>query len=122
MPLILDDKQPVILVPDNSPVTALSAIGKLDWLLIPGVPVKITDQVADEATRNRDLPWAQNLPWVGETCRWIVNQPERHVRILASGAEPDRRYGPLGRGRDSAHLGWRVFLNMLPGRADEAIR
>jgi hypothetical protein len=66
MPLILDDKQPVILVPDNSPVTALSAIGKLDWFLIPGVPVKITDQVADEATRNQDLPWA------GETCRWIV--------------------------------------------------
>jgi hypothetical protein len=67
MPLILDDKQPVILVPDHSPVTALSAIGKLDWLLIPGVPVKITDQVADEATRNA------NLPWAGETCRWIVN-------------------------------------------------
>jgi len=67
MPLILDDKQPVILVPDNSPVTVLSAIGKLDWLLIPGVPVKITNQVADEATRNQDLPWA------GETCRWIVN-------------------------------------------------
>jgi hypothetical protein len=46
MPLILDDKQPVILVPDNSPITALSAIGNLDWLLVPGVPVKITDQVA----------------------------------------------------------------------------
>jgi hypothetical protein len=69
MPLILDDKQPTILVPDNSPIRALSAIGNLDWLLVPGVPVKITDQVASEATRNRDLPWA------GETCEWIV----RHV-------------------------------------------
>jgi hypothetical protein len=34
--LILDDKQPVILVPDNSPVTALSAISKLDWLCDTG--------------------------------------------------------------------------------------
>jgi hypothetical protein len=30
------------------------------------VPVKITDQVASEATRNHDLPWA------AETCSWIV--------------------------------------------------
>jgi hypothetical protein len=30
MPLILDDKQPIILVPDNSPITALSAIGNLN--------------------------------------------------------------------------------------------
>src|SRR5712691_6673866 len=66
MPLILDDKQPIILVPDNSPITALSAIGNLDWLLVPGVPVKITDQVASEATHNQDLPWTV------ETCSWIV--------------------------------------------------
>ena len=68
MTLILDDKQPVILVPDNGPMTALAAIGNLDWLLVPGLPVRITDQVADEATRNPDLPWA------GETCRWIVEK------------------------------------------------
>jgi len=67
MPLILDDKQPIILVPDNSPITALSAVGNLDWLLVPGVPVKITDQVASEATRN------PRLPWVKETCNWIVH-------------------------------------------------
>jgi hypothetical protein len=66
MPLILDDKQPIILVPDNSPITALSAIGNLDRLLVPGVPVKITDQVASEAARNPDLPWT------AETCSWIV--------------------------------------------------
>jgi hypothetical protein len=66
MSLILDDKQPIILVPDNSPITALSAIGNLNWLLVPGVPVKITDQVASEATRNHDFPWA------AETCSWIV--------------------------------------------------
>jgi hypothetical protein len=69
MPLILDDKHPVIVVPDNSPITALLAIGNLDWLLVPGVPIKITDQVASEATRNQQLPWAR------ETCEWIV----RHV-------------------------------------------
>jgi hypothetical protein len=66
MPLILDDKTPIILVPDNCPITALSAIGNLNWLLVPGVPVKITDQVAAEATRNPDLPWT------AETCSWIV--------------------------------------------------
>jgi hypothetical protein len=62
MPLILDDKRPVILVPDNSPITALSAIGNLDWLLVPGVPVKITDQVTSEATRNQ--AWSRIwMPW-----------------------------------------------------------
>ena len=66
MPLIKDDKEPTLLVPDNGPLSALSSIGCLDWLLLPGIPVKITDQVADEATRNTDLPWAR------ETCDWIV--------------------------------------------------
>jgi hypothetical protein len=66
MPLIKDDKQPTILVPDNSPITALASVGCLDWLLLPGVPVKITDQVADEATRNAALPWN------AETCTWIT--------------------------------------------------
>lgn len=80
MSLILDDKQPTILVPDNSPITALSAIGNLNWLLVPGVPVKITDQVASEATRNHDLPWA------AETCSWIVT----HV---VGGRRRDRLHG-----------------------------
>jgi hypothetical protein len=66
MALIKSDKEPVLLVPDNGPLTALSAIDSLDWLLLPGIPVKITDQVADEATRNPDLPWASG------TCAWIV--------------------------------------------------
>jgi hypothetical protein len=66
MQLIEDDKKPTILVPDNSPITALASIDSLDWLLMPGVPVKITDQVADEATRNPGLPWST------ETCAWIV--------------------------------------------------
>ena len=66
MPLITDDKEPTLLVPDNGPLSALSSIDCLDWLLLPGIPVKITDQVADEATRNTNLPWAR------ETCEWIV--------------------------------------------------
>lgn len=66
MASIRDDKQPTLLVPDNGPMSALSAIQCLDWLLLPGIPVRITDQVADEATRNPDLPWAR------ETCEWIV--------------------------------------------------
>src|ERR1700739_731486 len=57
MALIKDDKQPILLVPDNGPMTALASIRCLDWLLLPGVPVKITDQVAEEATRNPTLPW-----------------------------------------------------------------
>jgi hypothetical protein len=76
MALIRDDKQPIILVPDNSPITALSSIQCLDWLLVPGVPVKITDQVADEATRNPSLPWA------AETCEWLVrNVANKRVEI-----------------------------------------
>ena len=66
MPLIKDDKQPTIVVPDNSPMTALASVQCLDWLLLPGVPVKITNQVADEAIRNPDLPWS------AETCQWIT--------------------------------------------------
>jgi hypothetical protein len=124
MPLILDDKQPIILVPDNSPVTALSAIGKLDWLLVPGAPVKITDQVATEATRNQALPWA------AETCRWIVSQILRgHVEIVytdtgfdhrqqfdawvASGMDPTR----VPRGRN---LGEASILELMTALENEA--
>jgi hypothetical protein len=66
MDSIRDDRQPTLLVPDTGPLSALSAIQCLDWLLLPGIPVRITDQVADEATRNPDLPWTR------ETCEWIV--------------------------------------------------
>jgi hypothetical protein len=51
MSLILDDKQPIILVPDNSPITALSAIGNLNWLLVPGVPVKAIVLVDERRAR-----------------------------------------------------------------------
>lgn len=49
MRLIKDGKQPVILIADNTPLYALSAIDNLDWLLVPGVRVQITDQVMIEA-------------------------------------------------------------------------
>lgn len=113
MPLIEDDKKPTILVPDNSPITALASIDSLDWLFRPGVPVKITDQVADEATRNPDLPWS------AETCAWIVrNVVAGRVTIaytdtgfdhrqqfdawVAGGMEPARR--PRGRNLGEASI------------------
>lgn len=86
MPLIHDDKKPILLVPDNGPVTALSAIRSLDWLLLPGIPVKITDQVAEEATRNQDLPWTK------DTCEWIVrNVLAGRVEIAYTDVGFDRR-------------------------------
>lgn len=83
---IRDDKQPTLLVPDNGPLSALSAIQCLDWLLVPGIPVRITDQVADEATRNPDLPWAR------ETCEWIVrNVAAERVTIAYTDTGADYR-------------------------------
>jgi hypothetical protein len=86
MASIRDDKQPTILVPDNGPMTALASIRCLDWLLLPGVPVKITDQVADEATRN------QTLPWHKETCEWITrNVVAGRLRIAYTDVGFDHR-------------------------------
>ena len=86
MTSIRDDKRPTLLVPDNGPISALSSIGNLDWLLRPGIPVRITDQVAVEATRNPDLPWT------GETCEWIVkNVVEERLKIAYTDAGADYR-------------------------------
>ena len=60
----------------NGPISALSSIRCLDWLLLPGIPVRLTDQVAVEATRNPDLLWT------GETCEWIArNVIEERLKI-----------------------------------------
>jgi hypothetical protein len=104
-------------VPDNGPLSALSAIQCLDWLLLPGIPVRITDQVADEATRNPDLPWAR------ETCEWIVrNVVAERISIaytdtgydyrqqfdawVAGGMDPEKR--PRGR-----NLGEAAILELM---------
>jgi hypothetical protein len=124
MALILDDKQPIILVPDNSPIAALSAIGNLDWLLVPGVPVKITDQVATEATRNQALPWA------AETCSWIVAQVVRgRVEIVYTDTGFDHRQqfdawvaggmDPTGAPR-SRNLGEASILELMTALENEA--
>ena len=113
MTSIRDDKRPTLLVPDNGPISALSSIRCLDWLLLPGIPVTITDQVAVEATRNPDLPWTS------ETCEWIVkNVVEERLKIaytdagadyrdlfdawVAGGMDPDRR--PRGRDLGEASI------------------
>lgn len=71
-------------MPDNGPLSALSAIQCLDWLLVPGIPVRITDQVAEEATRNPDLPWTR------ETCEWIVrNVAAERVKIAYTDTDAD---------------------------------
>jgi hypothetical protein len=66
MVTIRDDTTPILLVPDNDPISALASIRCLDWLQLPDIPVTITDQVAHEATCNPHLPWAR------KTCVWIV--------------------------------------------------
>lgn len=113
MTSIRDDKLPTLLVPDNGPISALSSIDSLDWLLRPGIPVTITDQVAVEATRNPDLPWT------GATCEWIVkNVVEERLKIaytdagadyrdlfdawVAGGMDPDRK--PRGRNLGEASI------------------
>jgi hypothetical protein len=86
MTSIRDDKRPTLLVPDNGPISALSSIRCLDWLLLPGIPVRLTDQVAVEATRNPDLPWT------GETCEWIArNVIEERLKIAYTDAGADYR-------------------------------
>jgi hypothetical protein len=113
MTSIRDDKRPTLLVPDNGPISALSSIRCLDWLLLPGIPVRLTDQVAVEATRNPDLPWT------GETCEWIArNVIEERLKIaytdagadyrdlfdawVAGGMDPDRK--PRGRDLGEASI------------------
>jgi hypothetical protein len=123
MVTIRDDKKPTLLVPDNGPISALSSIRCLDWLLLPGIPVKITDQVADEATRNPDLPWAR------ETCEWIVrNVVAERISIaytdtgfdyreqfdawVSGGMDPQRR--PRSR-----NLGEASILGLMRSLSDE---
>ena len=123
MVTIRDDKTPTLLVPDNGPVSALSSIRCLDWLLLPGIPVRITDQVADEATRNPDLPWAR------ETCEWIVrNVVAERISIaytdtgfdyreqfdawIAGGMDPQRR--PRSR-----NLGEASILGLMRSLSEE---
>ena len=124
MALISGDKRPIILVPDNTPMAALGCIGKLDWLLVPDIPVAITDQVADEATRNLDLAWT------AETHAWIVrNVLDGRVSIVYTdtgfdyrqqfdawvrdGMDPERR-------PRSKHLGEASILELMARLEEEA--
>lgn len=124
MALIRNDKNPTILVPDNTPMSALGCIGRLDWLLVPGVPVTITDQVADEARRNPDLPWTDYIH------EWIVrNVIDRRIAIgytdtgfdyrqqfetwLRDGMDPNRR-------PRSKHLGEASILELMSKLEEQA--
>jgi hypothetical protein len=60
----------VLLIADNGPLSAMSAIGVLDWLLKPEVPVWITDQVFYEATKGSTTSWARSTEiWIAKNVR-----------------------------------------------------
>lgn len=52
----LSDRVPRLLIPDSTPLSLLSMIGReaLDWLFAPGVEVWVTDMVRHEALRDPD--------------------------------------------------------------------
>jgi len=52
----LSDRIPRLLIPDNTPISLLSMIGReaLDWLFAPGVEIWVTDMVRNEALRDPD--------------------------------------------------------------------
>jgi hypothetical protein len=117
VPLVSGDKHPIFLIPDNTPMAALGCIDKLDWLIVPGVPVAITDQVADEATRNTDLPWTAG------THEWIVrNVVQGRVSIAYTDTGFDYRQQfdswarddmPPERHPRSKHLGEASILELM---------
>lgn len=51
------DRVPRLLIPDNTPLSLLSMIGReaLDWLFAPGAEVWVTDMVRQEALRDPEL-------------------------------------------------------------------
>lgn len=50
----MSDRVPRLLIPDNTPLSLLSMIGReaLDWLFAPGAEVWVTDMVMQEALRD----------------------------------------------------------------------
>ena len=52
----MSDRIPRLLIPDNTPLSLLSMIGReaLDWLFAPGAEVWVTDMVMQEALRDPD--------------------------------------------------------------------
>lgn len=120
MRLIKDGKQPVILIADNTPLSALSAIDNLDWLLVPGIRVQITDQVMIEATVNSTQAWAKDtLDWVERNQNQveIIETPTgRNYRLAqdawaASGYEPSKQPVTAGLGETSIFDLLRVLEN-----------
>ncbi|WP_158933201.1 hypothetical protein [Acidisphaera sp. S103] len=52
----MSDRVPRLLIPDNTPLSLLSMIGReaLDWLFEPGIEIWVTDMVRHEALRDPD--------------------------------------------------------------------
>lgn len=97
----MSDRTPRLLVPDNTPLSLLSMVGReaLDWLFAPGAAVWVTDMVMQEALRDPE-PGDDGLAeqravlreWFGNNAHRIRVQPtpegrdyEREMRNWARG-------------------------------------
>lgn len=104
--LNLDDRRPVFLIMDASPIIMLAAIGKLDWLFEPCGTVYMTDMVMEEVTREPDNSENPRRDWLEYTRSWIQKHRFRIRKIetatfsdyqlalegwKATGAAPERK-------------------------------
>lgn len=104
--LNLDDRRPVFLIMDASPIVMLAAIGKLDWLFEPCGAVYVTDMVMEEVTREPDAGDDPRHRWLDYTRSWIERNRYRIRQIptktfsdyqlaiegwKATGAAPERK-------------------------------
>lgn len=79
--LNLDDRRPVFLIMDASPIVMLAAIGKLDWLFEPCGTVYMTDMVMEEVTREPEDGDDPRREWLEYTRSWIQKHRFRIRKI-----------------------------------------
>jgi predicted nucleic acid-binding protein len=95
--LNLDEKQPVFLIMDASPIIMLAAIKRLDWLLEPCGTVQMTDMVIEEVTREPDEGDDPRREWLQYTREWIErNRGLRCLRRIDTNTFRDYRYAIAG--------------------------
>lgn len=120
----MSDRTPRLLIPDNTPLSLLSMIGReaLDWLFAPGAEVWVTDMVKQEALRDpepgddwRSGQRALLQEWFGD------NAHRLHVQPTAEGRDYERemrnwvRGGKVAGDRPSwRNRGERSMQDLLP--------
>ncbi len=96
-----DDRIPRLLIPDNTPLSLLSMLGKaaLDWLFAIEAEVWVTDMVRIEALRDPDPGDDQRAQQRRALCEWFHENRHRiRVQSTPEGRDYEREMRNWSRG------------------------